>query len=83
MGTSKRKVSLELIEDEALRKSCYTKRRERLLKKLNEITILCGIDAYSTIYGSCDKEPLAWPSPMVTTEPINRFQQTLVRLRKQ
>jgi hypothetical protein len=48
MGNSKKKVSLQLNKDEVLRKSCYPKGREGLLKNLKEITILYGIDACAT-----------------------------------
>ncbi|XP_061362485.1 agamous-like MADS-box protein AGL80 [Gastrolobium bilobum] len=70
---TKRKITSELIQDYGTRRSVYRKRREGLLKKMKEITTLCGIDACIIIYGPGDDVPMMWPSAEVTKQLLIRY----------
>ena len=75
-SVTKRKVTLKLIEHKASRKACYKKRQAGFLKKMQEITTLCNIDACAIIFGPGDTSPMVWPSPTVAKHLLQRFQNT-------
>lgn len=43
------------------------------MKKLSELTSLCGIIACAIIYSSFDPQPYVWPSPQEAFCPLERF----------
>ncbi|KAJ6749931.1 hypothetical protein OIU85_000547 [Salix viminalis] len=59
---ARKKVKLMWIVNDAARKASLKKRRDGLLKKVSELTILCGIEAFVIIYCPDDPEPAIWPS---------------------
>ncbi|CAN1127296.1 Agamous-like MADS-box protein AGL90 [Linum perenne] len=71
------KVQHELISDEVARKTTFKKRKNGLLKKLEEITTLCGIATCAFIihnFGGKDKKDQleAWPSKSEATDVLKR-----------
>uniref|UniRef100_A0A7N0RAU9 MADS-box domain-containing protein n=1 Tax=Kalanchoe fedtschenkoi TaxID=63787 RepID=A0A7N0RAU9_KALFE len=60
----KSKVVMDLVEDLGGRKITYRKRKETLMKKLDEITTLCGVNAGLIIYSDFEEGggPLTWPA---------------------
>ncbi|KAK4752343.1 hypothetical protein SAY87_021141 [Trapa incisa] len=56
------KVKLAYIRHEGSRKTSYKKRKKGLLKKVQELSILCGVDACAIVRSSFDSEPGVWPS---------------------
>ncbi|XVF76061.1 hypothetical protein PTKIN_Ptkin13bG0236100 [Pterospermum kingtungense] len=56
---TRRKGRLEWIAND--RKTSLKKRRLGLLKKVSELTTLCGVDACLIIYSPDQKEPVVWP----------------------
>ncbi|CAK7344829.1 unnamed protein product [Dovyalis caffra] len=58
----RRKVKHELISNESVRKVTFRKRKAGLLKKLDELTTLCGVIACAIIFSAYDDQPEIWPS---------------------
>ncbi|KAK7301473.1 hypothetical protein RJT34_12338 [Clitoria ternatea] len=71
----RKKVELELIADDTKRKATFKKRKHGLMKKVQEISILCGIDACAIIYGPNDLEPNIWPSVEGVQEVLIKFME--------
>lgn len=70
----RRKVRLELITNDSVRKTTFRKRKGGLLKKASELKTLCGVDTCAIIYTANDAEPHVWPSPEDAQRVLGRFQ---------
>ncbi|CAO2832853.1 unnamed protein product [Amaranthus hypochondriacus] len=70
---TRNKVKLELIEDNSSRKATYKKRNKGLMKKANELTTLCGVEACAILYGPYDPQPEVWPNPRGVNHVLKRF----------
>ncbi|KAF5203700.1 Agamous-like mads-box protein agl80 [Thalictrum thalictroides] len=67
-------VKLALIKNNSARRTCFRKRKSSLLKKVRELSILCGVEACAIIMnGPNDPNPAIWPSPQEAQGVINRF----------
>ncbi|QHO10740.1 Agamous-like MADS-box protein [Arachis hypogaea] len=71
----KRRVKLQLIDDMNSRKATFRKRRAGLLKKLEQLAILCDIQACIAIFSPGDKSPTVWPSVEEAKEIVERFEE--------
>ncbi|XP_010460014.1 PREDICTED: agamous-like MADS-box protein AGL80 [Camelina sativa] len=69
----RRKVTHQLIADNATRRVTFRKRKDGLLKKINELTILCGLPACAIIYSEYKDGPELWPN-------VNEVRSLLDRL---
>nr|AFX72869.1 MADS-box protein AGL80 [Aquilegia coerulea] len=70
----KRKLKLELIKNNSTRKNCLRVRKGGLIKKTEELSILCGVEACAIIHdGPNDLNPTVWPSPEEAQHVVNRF----------
>ncbi|EOA33869.1 hypothetical protein CARUB_v10021360mg [Capsella rubella] len=69
----RRKVTHQLITDNATRRATFQKRKAGLLKKINELTILCGLPACAIIYSEYKDGPELWPN-------VNEVRSLLDRL---
>ncbi|CAN1127111.1 Agamous-like MADS-box protein AGL86 [Linum perenne] len=81
------KLQHELIIDEGARKKTFNKRKNGLLKKLEEITTLCGVAACAFIshnFGGNDKEEqlLVWPSEAKATDVLRRRNEMPQRMQE-
>ncbi|KAJ6864685.1 hypothetical protein NC651_035293 [Populus alba x Populus x berolinensis] len=70
---ARKKVKLMWIVNDAARRASLKKRRVGLLKKVSELTILCGIEAFVIIYSPDDPEPAFWPSRPDVQRLVTRF----------
>ncbi|KAF1895504.1 hypothetical protein Lal_00044155 [Lupinus albus] len=70
---TRNKVKLTYIADDSKRKATYKKRKNGLVKKTNEISTLCGIEACAIIYGPNETQPEVWPSHPEVQRVINKF----------
>ncbi|XP_058782065.1 agamous-like MADS-box protein AGL80 [Vicia villosa] len=70
---TRKKVKLAFIENDTARKTTYKKRNKGLLKKVDEISTLCGIDACAIVYGPYDPQPEIWPSPSGVEKVLLKF----------
>ncbi|KAJ8899974.1 hypothetical protein K2173_024085 [Erythroxylum novogranatense] len=71
---TRKKVKLVWIGNDAARRASLKKRRSGLLKKVSELTILCGVQAFVVIYGPDDPEPTIWPSRAELKQLMLKFQ---------
>ncbi|XP_020594644.1 agamous-like MADS-box protein AGL80, partial [Phalaenopsis equestris] len=70
---ARKKVKLAWISNDATRRATLKKRRKGLIKKVNELSILCDVRACSIIYAPNEPQPEAWPSPQEATRMLSRF----------
>ncbi|XP_065857631.1 MADS-box transcription factor PHERES 1-like [Euphorbia lathyris] len=68
------KVKIEWIANDTARKASLKKRRIGLCKKVQELTTLCGINAFVIIYSPDEAEPMIWPSGSEVVEMMAEFQ---------
>lgn len=71
---TRKKVKLAWIVNDSARKASLKKRRVGLLKKVSELTTLCGVSAFAIIYGPDEEEAAVWPSRQVVQQLLARFQ---------
>ncbi|XP_073047713.1 agamous-like MADS-box protein AGL80 [Primulina eburnea] len=69
----KKIIKHEKIPDEKQRNKVYKNRPEGLLKKVKELSILCGIDAAIVIHKRDENNATFWPSPEVYLERMQNF----------
>ncbi|XP_058783787.1 agamous-like MADS-box protein AGL80 [Vicia villosa] len=70
---TRRKVKLAFIVNDAARKITYKKRKKSLLKMVDELSTLCGIEACAIIYSPYDSQPEIWPSPCGVQNVLSKF----------
>ncbi|KAK7305529.1 hypothetical protein VNO77_43435 [Canavalia gladiata] len=70
---TRKKVKLAFISNETSRKATYKKRKKGLLKKIDELTTLCGIEACAIVYSPFDPEPEVWPSQWGVQKVLSKF----------
>ncbi|KAG2395004.1 hypothetical protein LR48_Vigan09g136500 [Vigna angularis] len=70
---TRRKVKLAFIENDSARKTTCKKRKKGMLKKIEELSTLCGIDACAIVYGPDDHESEVWPSHCEVQKVVGRF----------
>ncbi|KAG9458955.1 hypothetical protein H6P81_003463 [Aristolochia fimbriata] len=59
---ARKKVNLSWISNDAARKATYKKRKKGLLKKVRELSTLCGVEATAVVIGPNEPQPEVWPS---------------------
>ncbi|KAM7470135.1 hypothetical protein LguiA_008318 [Lonicera macranthoides] len=73
---TREKVKLAYITSEASRKAAYKKRKKGLMKKVSELSTLCGIDACAIIYSPFDEsQPEVWPNIVGAQRVIAQFKK--------
>ncbi|XP_030511640.2 agamous-like MADS-box protein AGL80 [Rhodamnia argentea] len=70
---TRKKVTLTYIANDGARKAAFKKRKKGLMKKVSELSTLCGIEACAIIYSRYQAEPEVWPSTLGTRRAIARF----------
>ncbi|CAJ1960578.1 unnamed protein product [Sphenostylis stenocarpa] len=68
-----RKVELAFIVNNHDRKVSYRRRKKSLLKKMEELSTLCGVEACAIVYSSFDQEPQIWPSESGVQNVVEKF----------
>ncbi|KFK44352.1 hypothetical protein AALP_AA1G246400 [Arabis alpina] len=71
----RRKVTHQLISDNSTRRVTFRKRKDGLLKKLHELTILCGLRACAIIYSDYKEGPEVWPNRNEVRVLLNRLSE--------
>ncbi|KAK7305528.1 hypothetical protein VNO77_43434 [Canavalia gladiata] len=69
------KVELAYITNDSKRKTTLKKRKNGLIKKIDEISTLCGIEACAIIYSPNDPQPEVWPSELGVQKVLSRFRR--------
>lgn len=67
------KVKLAYITNEAARKAAFKKRKKGMMKKMNELSTLCGIEACAIVFGSGNPQPEVWPNPSGARHVISKY----------
>ncbi|CAI8616731.1 unnamed protein product [Vicia faba] len=72
---TRKKVKLAFITNDSSRKATFKKRKKGLMKKVSELSTLCGIDACAIIYSPYDPQPEVWPSQPGVQRVLNKFRR--------
>ncbi|KAE9589577.1 hypothetical protein Lal_00000195 [Lupinus albus] len=72
---TRKKVNLAYIVNDSARKATYKKRKKGLLKKVDELTTLCGIEACAIIYSPFEPQPEVWPSPWEVQNVLSKLKR--------
>ncbi|KAJ1413597.1 hypothetical protein SESBI_19420 [Sesbania bispinosa] len=67
---------LTYISNDLARKKTYKKRKKGILKKVSELTILCGIPACAIICSPFDSQIEVWPNQEGAEQVIERYKNT-------
>lgn len=70
---ARKKVKLQWIVNDTARKATYKKRVKGLMKKVKELSILCGVDACAIAYSPYHQQPEVWPSPSEVERVLAEF----------
>lgn len=70
---TRKKVKLAWISNDSARKTSLKKRRLGLMKKMSELTTLCGIRACLIIYSPNESEPVVWPSHAEVQQQLKEY----------
>ncbi|CAA0822568.1 AGAMOUS-like 96 [Striga hermonthica] len=72
---SRRRTKHELISNTNKRKTTFRKRSTSLVKKANELSILCGVDVGVVAHNreGGENNAVLWPSPQAFNEMLQRF----------
>ncbi|KAJ1399343.1 hypothetical protein SESBI_30444 [Sesbania bispinosa] len=73
---ARRMLKLAYISDEATRKATYMKRKKDILKKMDELTTLCGVFACVIIFSPFDSQVDVWPNLEGAKQVIERYKNT-------
>ncbi|CAA0840083.1 Agamous-like MADS-box protein AGL80 [Striga hermonthica] len=58
---TRKKVKLAFISNDSSRKATFKKRKKGLMKKVSELSTLCGIEACAIVYSPYEAQPDVWP----------------------
>ncbi|KAH7863391.1 hypothetical protein Vadar_016901 [Vaccinium darrowii] len=67
------KVNLVYISNDSARRKTYRRRKSGLMKKAQEITKLCAIEACAIMFSPYDPEPVVWPNQLQAQQVISRY----------
>ncbi|RDY01926.1 MADS-box transcription factor PHERES 2, partial [Mucuna pruriens] len=70
---ARKKVRLAFISNVTARKATYKKRKKGIMKKVSELTVLCGIPACAIISSPFDSKPEVWPNPEGVKQVIQKY----------
>ncbi|KAG7610492.1 Transcription factor MADS-box [Arabidopsis suecica] len=68
-----KKVKLSLIANERSRETSFMKRKNGIMKKLHELSTLCGVQACALIYSPFIPVPESWPSREGAKKVASKF----------
>ena len=71
---ARKKVRLAWIASDSARRACFRKRRAGLLKKVMELSTLCGVEAAIVVFCP-DDEPAFWPSKPAVEQLFRRYEE--------
>ncbi|GAA0140055.1 hypothetical protein Leryth_023109 [Lithospermum erythrorhizon] len=72
---ARQKVKLAFIVNDSQRKATFKKRRKGLMKKVSELSTLCGIDACAIIYSPYENQPDVWPNHLGVHRVLEQFRR--------
>ncbi|XP_043725969.1 agamous-like MADS-box protein AGL80 [Telopea speciosissima] len=72
---ARKKVKLAFIQNDSARRATFRKRKMGIMKKVSELSTLCGVSACAIVYGPNESEPEVWPSPQEAKRVVARFKR--------
>ncbi|KEH42865.1 putative transcription factor MADS-type1 family [Medicago truncatula] len=75
----RKKVKLAFISNASRRKETYKKRKKGIIKKVRELTILCGIPACAIISDPFDSKTEVWPNLDGVKQVLERYQKSYMK----
>ncbi|KAK3025026.1 hypothetical protein RJ639_043304 [Escallonia herrerae] len=72
---TRKKVKLAFITNDSARKATFKKRKKGLMKKVSELSTLCGIDACAIIYSPYESQPEVWPNTLGVQRVLAQFKR--------
>ena len=76
---TRKKVKIAFIFNDSTRKETYKRRKKGIVKKVRELTILCGIPACAIISDPFDSETEVWPNLKEAKQMIERYQNSYMK----
>ncbi|KAK5846245.1 agamous-like MADS-box protein AGL80 [Gossypium arboreum] len=73
----RKKVKLVYITNDSSRRATYKKRIKVLMKKMSELSTLCGINTCAIMYSPYESQLKVWPSPIGGQQVLSKFQMIL------
>ncbi|KAI3447337.1 hypothetical protein Pfo_004002 [Paulownia fortunei] len=70
---TRKRIRHEQIPNESNRNATFEKRVDGLLKKANELSILCGVDIGIIVHKQGENNAILWPSPPIFMERLQNF----------
>ncbi|KAF8387593.1 hypothetical protein HHK36_026246 [Tetracentron sinense] len=70
---ARKKVKLAYIANDSARRATFKKRMKGLMKKVSELSTLCGVNACAIIYSPYHTQPEVWPFPSDAQRVLARF----------
>ncbi|XP_076891543.1 agamous-like MADS-box protein AGL80 [Bidens hawaiensis] len=72
---TRKKVNLAFIMNDSARRATYKKRKKGLMKKMDELSTLCGIDACAIMYSPYEAQPEVWPNNSDAQRVLQQFKR--------
>ncbi|KAL7205550.1 hypothetical protein ACSBR2_018479 [Camellia fascicularis] len=72
---TRKKVKLAFITNDSARKATYKKRKKGLMKKVSELSTLCGIGTCAIIYSPYESQPEVWPNTLGVQRVLAQFKR--------
>ncbi|XP_075500251.1 agamous-like MADS-box protein AGL80 [Primulina tabacum] len=72
---ARKKITLAYLNKESERKASFKKRNKGLMKKVEELSTLCGVEACAVTYSEFQPQPEVWPSPPEARSVMERFME--------
>ncbi|KAI3922392.1 hypothetical protein MKX01_006081 [Papaver californicum] len=70
---ARKKVKLAYITNDTARRATFKKRRKGLMKKVSELSTLCGVSVCAIVNGPYDRQPEVWPEQAEAHRVLMRF----------
>ncbi|XP_010518578.1 PREDICTED: agamous-like MADS-box protein AGL80 [Camelina sativa] len=71
---TRKKLNLSYIENDSMRKATFNKRKKGFVKKIHELSVLCGIEACAVIYSLSNSVSEVWPSNLGVKNAVGKFE---------
>ncbi|KAL3620712.1 hypothetical protein CASFOL_035624 [Castilleja foliolosa] len=72
---TRKKVKLAFITNDSARKATFKKRKKGLMKKVSELSTLCGIPACAIVYSPYEAQPEVWPDGRGAQRVLSQFKR--------
>ncbi|XP_073136867.1 agamous-like MADS-box protein AGL80 [Henckelia pumila] len=72
---ARKKIAVAYLNTESQRKASFKKRCKGFMKKVEELSTLCGVEACAVTYSEFQSQPAVWPSPAEARRVLERFME--------